>query len=52
MTLSVLVSWEIRTTCMLWEIKSARTSSSGTLDGTLTAPAGVVRCLVVGGVIS
>jgi len=29
-----LVSWEIRTTCMLWEIKSARTSSSGMLDGT------------------
>jgi len=29
-----LVSWEIRTNCILWEIKSARTSSSRTLDGT------------------
>ena len=33
-TLSVLVSCEIRTTCMLWVFKSARTSSSATLDGT------------------
>ena len=31
--LSVLVSWEIRTTCMLCVTRSVRTSSSGTLGG-------------------
>jgi hypothetical protein len=30
---SVFESWEIRTTCTLWVTNSARTTSSGTLDG-------------------